>query len=813
MEKGLFLLGLEYEGGVKGLTLKLLDPKTQKVRVIADDYGHKPYCYIKSPLWKVRKAVEELKVLELPRGCEMIPEKRVDPLTGEEIEVVKVTATNPYALTGARGSLMYRVKIWEADVPYHLSFLYDLNLTPSTLYTLEDGFKALEAERVEEPPTQGAEWIRALEAPVPQLSHLSLDIEVPITMEEVSTSEEVEQEVSAIALVGSDGRRQVYLLERAAEQGEDYDVKVFEDERELLAEAFKAMEVYPVIATFNGDGFDLPYLANRAKKLGIPRAQIPIRLRGGRATLKHGIHLDLYRFLSNRSIQAYVYNNAYRDHDLDSIARAILGEGKVRIDKPIAELSGDELARYCFQDALLVHKLLTADDHLVIKLLVVLSRICRMPIEDVCRQSVSGWIKSLLYYEHRRRGLLIPRGEEILKAKGYASTKPIIRGKKYRGGIVIKPTPGVHFDVTVLDFASLYPSIIKKWNLSYETVRCPHPECRDNRVPETDHWVCGKQRGIQSQVIGALRDLRVKWCKPKSMDQSLPEARRRWYDAVQKALKVVLNASYGVFGFEGFPLYCPPLAESIAALGRYAFKKTVEKARGMGLEIIYGDTDSVFVKNASEEQITELITWVEGELGLDLEVDKRLRYAVFTRRKKSYIAVDEGGEVIVRGLMASKSNAFPLLTKMLEQVTRILRKVEEPGDVDWARGEICDAVWATAERIMRREAALDELAFAVTLTKDPREYEKDVPHVRAVKLLNRLGIPVSVGSTVRYVKAKNSYGVAPLHPRVRVKPEIIDYGAYVSILRTAANQILEGFGTSFEELIEEKGGTGIMVFY
>ena len=573
------------------------------------------------------------------------------------------------------------------------------------------------------------------------------------------------------------------------------------------------MEAYPVIATFNGDGFDLPYLANRARRLGIPEKQIPIRLRGGKATLRRGVHLDLYRLLSNRSIQAYVYDNAYRDHDLDSIARAILGEGKVRIDKPIGELSGEELARYCFQDALLVHKLLTADDQLLIKLLVVLSRICRMPVEDICRQSVSGWIKSLFYYEHRRRGYLIPRSEEILKAKGYASTEPIIGGKKYRGGLVIEPTPGVHFNVTVLDFASLYPSVIKRWNLSYETVRCPHPECRENAIPETDHWVCGKWRGIQSQVIGGLRDLRVKWCKPKSVDQSLPEQQRRWYDAVQKALKVILNASYGVFGFEEFPLYCPPLAESIAALGRYAFKKTVKKARQMGLEIIYGDTDSIFVKNASEEQIAELIKWVEGELGLDLEVDKRLRYAVFTKRKKSYIAVDERREVIVKGLMASKSNAFPLLTKMLSQVTKILKRVEEPGDVDRARREICDAVWAAAEKIMRREATLDELAFAVTLTKDPREYEKDVPHVRAVKLLNRLGIPVSVGSTIRYVKAKNSYGVAPLHPRVRVKPEIIDYGAYVSILRTAANQILEGFEMSFEELMKEKGEEDVTIFY
>ena len=246
------LLGLEYEGGGKGLALKLLDPKTQRVDVVHEDYGHKPYCYIKSPLWKVRKAVEELKVLELPRGCRIIPEKRIDPLTGEEVEVVKVTATNPYALTGPRGSLMYRVKIWEADVSYYLSFLYDLDLIPSTLHALEDGLKPLEVrpEISGDLTSQEAEWIKVLEAPVPQLNHLSLDIEVPVTMEEVSNPDEAEQEVCAIALVGSDGRREVYLLERPAERGKDYEVKVFEDERELLIEAFRNIEVSRLVLDF-----------------------------------------------------------------------------------------------------------------------------------------------------------------------------------------------------------------------------------------------------------------------------------------------------------------------------------------------------------------------------------------------------------------------------------------------------------------------------------------------------------------------------------------------------------------------------------
>ena len=68
-----------------------------------------------------------------------------------------------------------------------------------------------------------------------------------------------------------------------------------------------------------------------------------------------------------------------------------------------------------------------------------------------------------------------------------------IKDKKYRGGLVIEPKQGIHFKVVVMDFASLYPSIIKVKNLSYETVRCSHEECKKNTIPQTNHWTCSKK--------------------------------------------------------------------------------------------------------------------------------------------------------------------------------------------------------------------------------------------------------------------------------------------------------------------------------
>jgi len=76
-----------------------------------------------------------------------------------------------------------------------------------------------------------------------------------------------------------------------------------------------------------------------------------------------------------------------------------------------------------------------------------------------------------------------------LLQKGTLSTTAIIKGKKYQGAKVIDPIPGIHFGVVVVDFASLYPSIIKVWNISYETIDCIHEECKSNKLPGISHWV------------------------------------------------------------------------------------------------------------------------------------------------------------------------------------------------------------------------------------------------------------------------------------------------------------------------------------
>jgi DNA polymerase, archaea type len=162
----------------------------------------------------------------------------------------------------------------------------------------------------------------------------------------------------------------------------------------------------------------------------------------------------------------------------------LIGTQKIHLDKDFGDLNYSELAAYCMRDSEITYKLTSHDNDSAMKLMLVLTRISSMPMEDVSRQGVSRWIRNFMHREHRKKHLLIPNAEDILTKKGKTSTTAVIKGKKYKGAIVVEPTPGVHFNVAVMDFPSLYPSASLKsgiWvtNLSAATT----PAAEDTPSP------------------------------------------------------------------------------------------------------------------------------------------------------------------------------------------------------------------------------------------------------------------------------------------------------------------------------------------
>ena len=825
LERG-FLLGAGYDGDRKVAYLKILDPNTQKVYYYYDKTFHKPYCFSK-------KSPSELAYLRKRDDVEdIVVEEKWDPLTDNMIEVSKIITKDPLAVGGhpSEKSIRNIETCYEADIKYYENYLYDLGLIPGTFVKLENNkvqeilneFSEEMQIALKEAIQESDEYLKKyieeyaalLSQPFPQIKRAAIDIEVLTEIENrLPDPEKATQPIISIALAGNDGKKVVFAIRRndvetgsAPEMPKDVELKFFDDEKQLLIEFFKEITNYPIIVTFNGDSFDMPYLYHRAQNLKIPRDAIPIVLGREIASIVHGIHIDLYKTFVNKSIQGYAFGNKYNEHTLNAISEGILGEEKVEVEGSINDLPIMNLAFYNYTDAKLTLELTSYDNDLLMKLLITLSRIARMNIEDTSRLSVSNWIRSMLINEHRKRNALIPRKEEIEQKGQEASSKAIIKGKKYQGGFVVEPLPGVHFHVVVLDFASLYPSIIKVFNLSYETVKCPHEECRTNILPNTSYWVCTKMRGMTSLLIGALRDIRVNYFKRLSKKAKSKEE-KEFYNVISQALKVVLNASYGVMGFENFPFYCLPVAESTTALGRYSIQQTIEKAKSLGVTVIYGDTDSLFLKNPTDDQVKEIVDFAKEKLGIDLEVDKVYRYVAFSQRKKNYIGVYEDGSVEVKGLSGKKSHVPDFIKNVFFDVINILGKVKSPQDFEIAKEEIRKRIRKAYNDIKNRNVPLEELAFKVMLNKPIEKYTDTTPqHVKAAMLLAQKK-EVKPGDIIAFVKTTTKDGVKPVE---MARKEEIDVDKYIEFMESTFEQLLDALGFSFDEII---GATKLEDFF
>ena len=816
------LLSVGYDGESGRAVLKLYDVKEGVAVIVKDVTGHKPYLLTDlSPEEILEKYPDVIK----HRGFDHFEVvEKYDALHDRKVLMTKVVARDPLSIGGGKRSIREILKghAWEARIKYHHCYTYDRGLIPGILYRLEGGRlvpvevdvpenirRKLEEMYGDDPELlkEAMEWTKLFQAPIPKLRRVAVDIEVySPEPDRIPSAKEAKYPVIAIAYCANDGVKGILLLKRSGIRDEDlsnlpFKVKLFDTERELLREAFRILSAYPIVLTFNGDNFDLPYLRVRALKLGIPEEEVPIEWSENlnEARLKHGVHVDLYKFFNNRSMQVYAFSNKYREgKTLDEIALALLGEGKHPIEKPISELGYSELARYCFKDAELTLRLTTYDDDLVMKLIILMMRISKLSLDDLTRHSISAWIKSMMYFEHRRLNYLIPNPEDLLREKGITATKAIIKGKKYLGAIVIDPLPGIFFNVVVVDFASLYPSVIKRWNLSYETVRCPHEECKSNTVPGTPHWVCRKRRGLTSKVVGFLRDLRVYVYKPLAKKTEDPMLKQQ-YDVVQRALKVFINASYGVFGAESFPLYCPPVAECTTALGRHAIVSTLKKARELGLVALYGDTDSLFLWNPPKEAVAKLSEWSAQELGIDLDIDKVYRWVAFSGRKKNYMGVLDNGEVDVKGLVGKKRNTPEFIKEMFYDSIAILSKAGSIEELEDAIGKVKDLVHEYYQKLRKGMLTLDQLAFRVTLTKPLNAYVKNTPqHVKAARQLARLGKQIEVGDVISFVKVRGSEGVKAVQ---LARIDEVDFEKYVEHIRTAMEQVFDALGISFEEVM------------
>ena len=808
----LYVLSATYDATINGLALKLYNDETEKIEEWIDG-KYRAYFLSKDELTGIKGMIKSEQII------------KYDALHDKNVSLWKNYMENP-ALIKTTQEIP---DTWENHIKFFLGYIYDNNIKMGMPYVRQGAeivFKENEEAKkrifeilgkfklTEEDKEIYRIWAELLEYPAPDFKRASLDIEVwNDGKNKIPVPQQALNPVIAVCFVSNRGEKVALLL---IQEGKVFDeipdnidrIEFFTSEKTLLERTCQLINECPLILTFNGDEFDLPYLFFRGLRLGIDEEKIPIEVRNNVAMLTNSIHIDLHKFFFIKAMKTYAFANKYKDVSLNDVGKALINKGKIELNKPFNDLTYYELSNYCMRDGEITLELTTYDNDLVMNLIIMVQRISRLPIENASRKNVGSWIKNFMTFEHRRRNYLIPSPAEIKSMKGGTVSSALIKGKKYKGAIVFEPKGGVHFMVLVLDFASLYPSIIKNYNIGYATVNCPHEECKSNKVGELSHWMCTKVKSMESVLIGSLKDLRVSWYKKKAKDKELPKALMNWYKVAEQSVKVIMNASYGVFGDENFVFYCPPSAEEVAAIARFITGSTANKAIELGLEVIYGDTDSIFIKNPDSEKLKLLIQWTQEKFGIEFEVDKRYRYACLSGRKKNYFGVKEDGDVDVKGLTGKKKQTPPIIKRAFEKSKEILSAVHNEEEMEKAKKNIATLLKTVYLTLKRREwTDIKDLEFNVTMSKEVDEYEKNVPqHVRAAKMLAERGYPIGANTNISFIKTfryekdgKNMKKIDDIKPVELAKKEEVNVEKYLKYLKSTFEQILDPMEVNFNE--------------
>ncbi|MBM4134945.1 MAG: hypothetical protein FJ245_14415 [Nitrospira sp.] len=441
------------------------------------------------------------------------------------------------------------------------------------------------------------------------------------------------------------------------------------------------------------------------------------------------------------------------------------------------------------------------------------SRVTKVALQRMARTTTGTGITAMQLETAHRDGLLIPYRKR--EPEAFKSAWDLLRTDQ--GGLVFAPTPGYHEQVGELDFASMYPAIMTRFNISPETVNCAccarDPEAC---VPEIGHHTCRRRDGLVPRTLRPLLRKRAQY-KERLKAAGDPAVRQR-LDQRQRALKWLLVVSFGYLGYKNARFGRIEAHESVTAYSREILLQAKEVAEAGGFRFLHAIVDSLWLQKpgATRADYEALARTITLRTGLPIVVEGLYRWIGFLPSRvhpalpvpNQFVGVFDHGGVKIRGLEIRRADA-PLLVKRMQ--AELIECLGRAGSLAELRALLPQAVEILRTyRTYLREGPieLDELVIAKALSRDPQAYRtRTATAVAAQELLAR-GVRLQPGETIHYVIA--DAGAAYAGDRVRAVPLSsggwsYDVSAYDELLLKAAHAVLASLGMDADRLARLSG--------
>jgi DNA polymerase elongation subunit (family B) len=544
----------------------------------------------------------------------------------------------------------------------------------------------------------------------------------------------------------------------------DYSIQE-ENETDTILSAVKYIKkVDPdIVYTLRGDSFLLPYLYHRANIHGI----------------KHKVNLGReYTQQLNPTKQAKSY---FSYGQIIYRPAFYTLKGRVHIDSYSSFMYGES----------------------GLNGLVDISRCSNIPLQLLSRLGPGTAISQMQVNKAMEKGYLIPWKKN--KPENWKTAFDLLVSD--RGGLILDPMVGLHEDIIELDYASLYPSIMLKYNISPETIFC---ECCGNSavmVPQLNYNICVKKMGLVPEVLEPI--IHRRFClkarsKNSSFDKKLNQEK-------QMAWKWILLVCFGYTGYRNARYGRIECHESITAFSRDILLSAIEVVEKAGYQILHGIIDSLWVKSLKNcVKPSQLSRMISRKTGIRMDVEGHYKWIVFLPSKQTgvgalnrYYGLFENGELKIRGIELRQKNTPEFLKKIQVDILKVFSQANNAKEFLEKIPITIKVLQDYAKKIIKNDVEKSTLMFTTRVARDISEYKVNNLVKSALLQLRDNNIHIEPGQSVRYI-VKNEHS-SNYKKRVCVAETFeedveIDVDFYLRHIAKCGESILVPFGYTIEKL-------------
>ncbi|MCL1810959.1 MAG: DNA polymerase II [Methanomassiliicoccaceae archaeon] len=753
------LITASYSNDENGSVFVELFGKTRDKRSVTIlCYGFDPYFFIVDPSADTEKT--------LTRDAEVIGTEHTRLFyRGRDHEVLKVTIKYPWKVPDYRNDWKKKgFAVLAADIPFHHRFVYDKDMGSCIRAA---------GEWVTGPYTTDLvmkmEAFENIESFDPGLRFLSFDIENSIQHEFIYT---------ICSVVEEDG---VY---KDCEPLTGSEKDIITKFGELIRK-----EDPDIITGYNIDNYDIKKILERALANKMKDALPWGRDRGQPRVvnerfwrLKGRIIVDAW-WAVKRELRP-------KQETLNAVSLQVLGESKLDVDPKKMDdewkNNREKVIEYCKKDAELALKILLKIG--TVRKGMDLSTVAKLPLDDALNAGSSQLADSLLIREADRQNVGVP-----LTGRREA-------GDPIEGGYVHTINPGLYHWVCVLDFKSMYPSLIIAKNICFTTLsaqgtitapsgaRFLSPDSREGILPKILKDLMRQRDGIKERMRSVTDDVE-----------------RRYLNGLQEAVKVLMNTFYGVFASSFYRFTDKNIGAAITAFARDNVKRIIDEVEKEGITVIYSDTDSLFMQSPAED-LDGSVDFGKGMAkrfsteGGTLEFEKLLEPLFSHGKKKRYVGrvmwPVKTEELLVRGYEVRRSDSFDLQSRLLMELFEKILDEKNDEAMAFVKNIIKDTL---AKKVDTSELVISRTCKGVNAYENPER----MSNVQAAAKMIKKGYDFIPGMKVSWVVTNGSVVPQEVEPYISgaAFEGVPDHKYYAERLAQTASRITEVFGWNEKDLL------------